>query len=43
MKKTGVLIVSIVIAVVLLSSCGAQHKCDAYSSKNRDKTETVRY
>ncbi len=43
MKKLGIIFATIVIAVILFSSCGAQHKCDAYSSIHRDKTETVRY
>lgn len=43
MKKLGILVASFFIAVILLSSCGAQHKCDAYSSIHRDKTENVRY
>jgi hypothetical protein len=43
MKNLAILFVSIIITVVLLSSCGAHRKCDAYSSIHRDKTENVRY
>lgn len=43
MKKLGILLVSFIIAVILFSSCAAQHKCDAYSSVHRDKVEKVGY
>ncbi|MFZ4399006.1 MAG: hypothetical protein ACOYO1_03140 [Bacteroidales bacterium] len=43
MKKLGILLISFVTAVILLSSCAAQHKCDAYSSTHRDKVEKVNY
>lgn len=43
MKKSGILLTTIVITVILLASCSAHRKCDAYSSIHRDKTENVRY
>jgi hypothetical protein len=42
MKKIGIILAALVIMVVLFS-CAAQHKCDAYSSVHRDKVEKLPY
>ncbi len=43
MKRVAIAIVSIVVLMIIAYSCTSHQKCDAYSSKNRDKVETVRY
>ena len=43
MKKIGIIIASLILVVIMLSSCATQHKCDAYSSRHRDKVDNMRY
>jgi len=43
MKKIGIIIASLILVVIMLSSCATHHKCDAYSSRHRDKQDNMRY
>ena len=43
MKKIGIILASLILVVIMLSSCETQHKCDAYSSRHRDKVDSMRY